>query len=74
MVTAFPKFILDAAEACYAECEQSDSYDIVQCISKSLMKEMEKAFCVGWERGNSIWGGHDPEVEFSEWIEEGGKP
>lgn len=37
---------------------------------ENLIDKMRLAFCVGWERGNSIYGSHDPDEEFEEWMNE----
>lgn len=45
MITSFPIDITASAEACYAECEQMDSYGIVATISRYLSEERER--CAG---------------------------
>lgn len=57
----------------WKEVPLADYNDAVELIRKAIFSEMQKSFCVGWERGNSVYGGHDPDIEFLEWVEEIGK-
>lgn len=57
----------------WKEVPLADYNAAVELIRKAIFSEMQKSFCVGWERGNSVYGGHDPDVEFLEWMEEIGK-
>lgn len=40
---AIPEDVMQAAEACYAECEQMDSYGIVETIARAILAERERS-------------------------------
>lgn len=40
--TAIPADVMEAAEACYLECEQMDSYGIIETIARAIMAERER--------------------------------